>query len=50
MCGCGCGCGSGSGCVCVRGLRLVRVGGWGDDVSGVAGVLTELMDLAKGVD
>lgn len=37
-------------CVCVRGLRLVRVGGWGDDVSGVAGVLTELMDLAKGVD
>lgn len=32
-------------CVGGRGLRLL--GGWGDEVSGVAGVLIELMDLAR---
>ena len=37
--------------VCLRGgLKLVRTGGWGDEVSGVAGVLIELMDLVEGVD
>lgn len=39
------------GCVCLRGQGdRGWTGGWEDEVSGVAGVHIELMDLKKGVD